>query len=97
MAVRNLSRTFLLALALLFCFGVFWRQFRLNRSWAAAITGIFCFAYAIDQFLYFLAFAEVVSKFWGVEFPSVLHDLANIEFLSHNRLLFLDPVGFSLQ
>jgi two-component system NarL family sensor kinase len=90
MAVRNLSRTFALALALLFCCGVFWRQFRLNRSWAAAITGIFCFAYAIDQFLYFLAFAEVVSKFWGLEFPSALHDLASIEFLSHNRLLFLD-------
>jgi len=90
MAVRNLSRTFALALALLFCFGVFWRQFRFDRSLAAAITGIFCLAYAIDQLLYFLAFAEVVSKYWNVPFPPVLHELANIEFLSHNRLLFLD-------
>jgi PAS domain S-box-containing protein len=90
MAVRNLSRTFALGLALLFCVQVFWRQFRLHRSVAAAITGTFCFAYAIDQFLYFLAFAEVVSKFWAVPFPPLLHDLANIEFLSHNRLLFLD-------
>jgi PAS domain S-box-containing protein len=90
MAVRNLSRTLALALALLFCVQVFWRQFRLNLSVAAAITGTFCFAYAIDQFLYFMAFAEVVSKFWGRPFPPMLHDLANIEFLSHNRLLFLD-------
>jgi PAS domain S-box-containing protein len=90
MAVRNLSRTLALALALLFCVVVFWRQFRLNRSFAAAITGAFCFAYAVDQFLYFLAFAEVVSKFWGMPFPPLLHDLANIEWLSHNRLLFLD-------
>lgn len=90
MAVRNLSRTFALALALLFCCGVFWRQFRLDRSLGAAITGVFCFAYAIDQLLYFLAFAEVVSKYWGLPFPPVLHGLANIEFLSHNRLLFLD-------
>jgi PAS domain S-box-containing protein len=90
MAVRNLTRTFALALALLFCVEVFWRQFRVNRSLAAAITGTFCFAYAIDQFLYFLAFAEVVSKFWSVPFPPMLHELANIEFLSHNRLLFFD-------
>ena len=72
MAVRNLTRTFALALALLFCVEVFWRQFRLNRSLAAAITGTFCFAYAIDQFLYFLAFAEVVSRFWSVPFPPML-------------------------
>lgn len=90
MAARNLTRTFALALALLFCFQVFWRQFRLSRSWGAAITGIFCFTYAIDQFLYFLAFAEVLSRFWDVPFRTVLHRLANIEFLSHNRLLFLD-------
>ena len=90
MAVRNFSRTLALALALLFCVQVFRRQFRLNRSFAAAITGTFCFAYAVDQFLYFLAFAEVVSKFWRMPFPPMLHDLANIELLSHNRLLFLD-------
>lgn len=90
MAVRNLTRTFALSLALFFCFWVFWRQFRLSRSWAAAITGIFCFAYAIDQSLYFLAFAEVVTRFWGLAFPSILHRLANIEILSYNRLLFFD-------
>ena len=90
MAARNLTRTFVLALALLFCCQVFWRQFRLSRSWAAAITGIFCFAYAIDQLLYFLAFAEVISKAWAAPFPPALHRLANIEVLSHNRLLFLD-------
>ena len=90
MAARNLTRTFVLALALLFCCQVFWRQFRLSRSWAAAITGIFCFAYAIDQLLYFLAFAEIISKDWAVPFLPVLHRLANIEVLSHNRLLLLD-------
>lgn len=90
MAVRNLGRTFALALALLFCVQVFWRHFRLNRSVAAAITGTFCFTYAIDQLLYSLVFAEVVSRFWAVPFPPMLHDLANIEFLSRNRLLFLD-------
>src|SRR5215471_5175441 len=89
MAVRNLGRTFALALALLFCVQVFWRHFRLNRSVAAAITGTFCFTYAIDQLLYSLVFAEVVSKFWAVPFPPMLHDLANIEFLSRNRLLLL--------
>ncbi len=89
-AVRNVPRTFIHALALLFCFLVFWREFRKSGSRAAAITGIFCLAYACDQLLYFLSFSEMLASHWNIHFPGPLHAVANLEYLDHSRLLLLD-------
>lgn len=89
-SVRNVPRTLVLAAALLFCCWVFWREFRRSGSFAAAITGIFCLAYSVDQTLYFFSFSEMFSSHFGVSFPGPLHALANLEHLDHPRLLFLD-------
>jgi PAS domain S-box-containing protein len=91
-AVRNVPRTLVLASALVFCCFVFWREFRRSGSRAAAITSIFCLAYAFDQILYMLSFTEMLAHQWGIPFPSLLHRLANLENLSNFGLLFLDLV-----
>jgi PAS domain S-box-containing protein len=91
-AVRNAPRTFLLACALLFCFVVFWREFRASGSYAAAITGVFCLGYAVNQALYCLSFAEMLETSWHFQFPELLHRLANLEYFDHSRLLLLDLV-----
>lgn len=90
--VRNIPRTLALSAALLFCCAVFWRQFRRSRSYAAAITGMFCLSYAFDQFLYFLSFSEIMSAQWHLHFPGLLHQVANLEMFSQHRLLFFDLV-----
>lgn len=89
-AVRNTPRTLAQAGALLFCFFVFWREFRRSGSHAAAITGIFCFSYAVDQLLYCLSFSEMIVSHWNLHFPMPLHALANLEYIDHSRLLILD-------
>lgn len=94
-ASRNLLRTAAHAAALLFCCLVFWQQFRRSRSYAAAITGIFCFSYACDQILYFLSFTELASARYGFHLPGLLHRLASLEFFDHTWLLFFDLVDVS--
>ncbi|HTZ47068.1 MAG TPA: PAS domain S-box protein [Verrucomicrobiae bacterium] len=89
-AVRNVPRTLALAGALLFCCVVFWKEYRNSGSWAAAITGLFCLAYAIDQSLYCLSFTEMIASHWNLHFPRLLHSLASLEFIGHFRLLALD-------
>jgi PAS domain S-box-containing protein len=89
-AVRNIPRTLIMAGALIFCCGVFLRQFRKNRSFAAAITAIFCFSYAVDQSFYCLSFTEMLFNHWRIGFPPLLHHFSNVEFFRHSRLLFLD-------
>jgi len=91
-SIRNTPRTLILASALLFCCLVFWREFRRSGSFAAAITGIFCLAYSVDQSLYFLSFSEMLAAHWNLHYPTLLHALANLEYLDHSRLLFLDLV-----
>ena len=89
-AVRNIPRTFALSAALLFCCVVFWRQFRNSRSYAAAITGAFCLSYALNQFLYFLSFTEMLSARWNSPFPLLLHRLVNFQIFSSSKLLYMD-------
>ena len=87
---RNIPRTLAQAAALFFCFGVFWVHFRKTRSFAAAITGFFCFTYACDQVLYFLSFSEMAANQWGLHYPALLHRLASLEAFDHAWLLYLD-------
>jgi PAS domain S-box-containing protein len=91
-SVRNVPRTLVLASALLFCCVVFWREFRTSGSRAAAITGIFCFAYAVDQILYCMSFSEMLIAHWNVHFPVWLSRPANLEIFAHSRLLFVDLI-----
>jgi PAS domain S-box-containing protein len=91
-AVRNVPRALGLAAALLFSCAVFWRQFRVNRSYAAIIAGIFCFSYGLNQFLYFLSFTEMLGSQWNLHFPDLLHRLVNFELFPNSKLLFLDLV-----
>lgn len=89
-ATRNIPRTLTQASALFFCFGVFWQHFRKTRSFAAAITGFFCFTYACDQILYFLSFSEMAANHWGFQYPGLLHRVASLEAFHHGWLLYLD-------
>jgi PAS domain S-box-containing protein len=89
---RNLARTVGLTAALLFCCAVFWRHFLKTRSYAAGITGLFCFTYACDQLIYFLSFSELVGANWGLHWPGLLHSLASLETFDHTWLLCLDLV-----
>jgi PAS domain S-box-containing protein len=91
-ALRNAPRTFFLAGALQFCCFVFVREFRRSGSFAAAITGAFCFGYSLDQILYFLSFSEMALSHWNLHYPSLLHSLANVEFIGHSGLLLIDLV-----
>lgn len=89
-ATRNIPRTLTQASALFFCFGVFWQHFRKTRSFAAAITGFFCFTYACDQILYFLSFSEMAANHWGFQYPGLLHRVASLVAFDHGWLLYLD-------
>ena len=89
---RNLARTLGLAAALLVCCAVFWRHFLKTRSYAAGITGLFCFTYACDQLIYFLSFSELVAAHWSLHWPSLLHSLASLETFDRTWLLYLDLV-----
>jgi PAS domain S-box-containing protein len=91
-AARNVPRTLVLALALQFCSVVFWREFRRSGSYAATITGLFCLVYSLDQVLYCLSFSEILFSHWNLKLPALLHSLANLEYIGHARLLFLDLV-----
>lgn len=91
-AVRNVPRTLAIAAALFFCCGVFMRQFRVTRSHAAAITGIFCFSYGVDQCLYFLSFTEMLTLHWNVPLPGILHRLTNSGLFVRSELLIFDLI-----
>jgi len=91
-SVRNIPRTLALSAALVFCCVAFWGQFRRNRSLAAAITGIFCLSYALDQLLYFLSFSELLIAQWKLPFPALLHGLVNLRMFATPKLLFFDLV-----
>src|SRR5271166_6414127 len=90
--VRNIPRTLALSVALFFCCAVFWRQVRKNRSYASAITGMFCLSYALDQLFYFLNFSELLSAQWSLHFPTPLHALLNSRMFAPSKLLFFDLV-----
>ena len=51
-SIRNAPRTLVLATALFFCSRVFFRRVRVTRSWAALLTGVCCFIYALNQCVY---------------------------------------------
>lgn len=91
-AFRNVFRALSMAVALCFCFVVFWRQFRSSRSYAAAITGSFCLAYAFDQSIYFLSFCKILFDHFHLFFPPILARIASTVFSGQSRLLFLDLV-----
>jgi len=91
-AIRNVPRSFAMVGALVFCAAVFWRQFRESRSYAAAITGVFCLAYAFDQFIYFLSFCRIIFDHAHLYFPPMLARLTQGVFAGQSRLLFLDLV-----
>jgi PAS domain S-box-containing protein len=91
-SIRNIPRTLALSASLLFCCAVLWRQFRRRRSYAAAIAGVFCLSYSLDQFLYFLSFSEILSAQWHLPFPSLLHRFATLGIFSQSNLLFFDLV-----
>ena len=54
-SVRNGVRTAVLAAALFYCSRVFFRRVGVMRSWAALLTGISCFVYAVNQSVYTIA------------------------------------------
>src|SRR5215475_2283104 len=91
-AVRNVPRSFAMTAALVFCAAVFWRQFRAHRSYAAAITGVFCLSYSFDQFIYFLSFSKIIFDHLNLAFPYLLSHLTQTVFSGQSRLLFLDLV-----
>jgi PAS domain S-box-containing protein len=91
-AVRNLPRSSGLAAALLFCCVASSRQFRAGRSYAAAITGVFCLSYALNQTLYFLSFTEMLTSRWDFHFPLLLHRLVNFQIFTTSKLLYMDLV-----
>ena len=91
-ALRNLPRSLAMVAALVFCAAVFWRQFRTHRSYAAAITGIFCLAYAIDHSIYFLSFSKIITDHLQLQFPTLLDRITQTVFSGQSRLLFLDLV-----
>jgi len=94
-AFRNVPRSLAMAAALVFCFTVFWQQFRARRSYGAAITGAFCLAYAVDQSVYFLSFSKIIFDQFHVYLPPLLAHLTDTVFSGHSRLLFLDLVDTS--
>jgi len=89
-SVRNAPRTLALAAALLFCSAVFGRQFSRSRSYASAITAMFCLSYAFDQTIYFLNFSKMLSAQWSLSFPTLLHRFASLEVFAQSRLLVFD-------
>jgi PAS domain S-box-containing protein len=91
-AVRNAPRTLFLACALQFCCMVFGREYRRSGSYAAVITAAFCFTYSLDQVLYFLSFSEMALLHWNLYYPPLLHSIANVEYIRHSGLLFVDLV-----
>jgi len=91
-SIRSAPRSFGLAAALLFCCTVFWRQFRKHRSYASAITGVFCLSYAFNHCIYFLSVSEILFTRWNLHFPVLLHRFANLQMFSQSKLLFLDLV-----
>ena len=82
--IRSTPRTLALAVALLFCAWVFFREWRAGRSWAAAITGGCCALYAIDQGLYSAAFINYLA------FQQRAPAFADVTMLLQRRWLFLD-------
>ncbi|HTP68909.1 MAG TPA: PAS domain S-box protein [Dongiaceae bacterium] len=91
-ALRNAPRSLSMVVALCCCFAVFWHQFRTSRSYAAAITGAFCFAYAFDQSIYFLSFCKILFEHFQVSYPVALTRITKTVFSVESRLLFLDLV-----
>jgi PAS domain S-box-containing protein len=91
-AIRNIPRSLSLAVALVFCFTVFWRQFRFSRSYAAAITGSFCLAYAFDQSMYFLSFGKILFDRYHIFFPAIFTRITRSVFTGQSSLYFLDLV-----
>lgn len=66
-SIRNGPRTLVLATALFSCSRVFFRRVWLTKSWAALLTGICCFVYALNQCVYTVAqTAEVYGSLRGV-------------------------------
>lgn len=65
-AIRNIVRTLVLALALFYCAGVFFRRVRIERSWAGLLTGISCFLYGLNQCVY--TAAEIAQVYGGPAF-----------------------------
>jgi PAS domain S-box-containing protein len=89
-AVRHVPRTLLLALALQFCCVVFWREFRKSGSRAAMVTSAFCLLYSLDQLLHFLSFTEMLLSHWSLHLPGLWQKLANLDFIGHSGLPFMD-------
>jgi PAS domain S-box-containing protein len=91
-ALRNAPRALSMTVALFCCFAVFWKQFRTSRSYAAAITGSFCLAYALDQSIYFLSFCKILFEHFRLHFPAVLTRMTSTVFSAQSHLQFLDLV-----
>jgi len=92
-ALRNVPRSLSMSVALIFCFVVFWRQFRQLRSYGAGITAVFCLAYAFDHSIYFLSFCKLLFDHFRFAFPPSLAWFTNSVFAGQTSLLlFLDLV-----
>jgi len=90
-AARNLPRTLTMFAALVYCFVVFVRQWKKNRSWAALMTGIFCLFYALDQVSYSFDFIALLRKHFGAT-QVAQNPFDYLETLLGSPLFFLDLV-----
>ena len=91
-AARNLPRTFTMTLALTYCCFVFFGQWRRKGSWAALMSGAFCFFYAIDQVSYTIDFVGILRKFYGNGTEITPNPIDYVQVLLGSPLFFLDLV-----
>jgi two-component system NarL family sensor kinase len=90
-AARNLPRTLSMMAALTYCFVVFFRQWKRNRSWAALMSGVFCLLYAVNQVSYTLEFAGILRSHWGGS-PAAPNPFDYVQTLLGSPLFFFDLV-----
>src|SRR6201998_2717147 len=91
-AARNLQRTLTMTLALAYCCFVFFGRWRRKGSWAALMSGAFCFFYAIDQVSYTIDFCGILLKFYGNGTEITPNPIDYVQALLGSPLFFLDLV-----
>jgi len=90
-SARNLPRTLSMMAALIFCCFVFARQWRKNRSWAALMSGVFCFLYAVNQLSYTIDFVIILRRYFGAT-QLAPNPFDYVQALFGSPLFFLDLV-----
>jgi PAS domain S-box-containing protein len=90
-AVRHAPRTLTLAGALFFSSWVFYQQARATRSWAAMLTSVSCFVYALDQCVY--TGAQFIQLFGDA--VGFRPDVGSLAMTESARLLYFDVLLMS--